>query len=149
MSVASVIQVTSSFAVLCCHLWTDCLYQNFPIYLKNEIIFEKFYWTQNVCFDFVYNVCQKHFSLKEGVTEIRWKMYSGLLAKYISCPILIKFIFLTDFQKKNAQIPNFMKNRPVGAELFHANRQTKIETTKLSVSRFVILGTHLLQKKTA
>ena len=74
-------------------------------------------------------------------------MYSGLLAKYISCPILIKFIFLTDFQKKNAQIPNFMKNRPVGAELFHANRQTKIETTKLSVSRFVILGTHLLQKK--
>jgi hypothetical protein len=31
-------------------------------------------------------------------------------------------IFSTDFQK-NTQISNFMKIHPVGAELFHADRQ--------------------------
>ena len=33
------------------------------------------------------------------------------------------WIFPKDFRKK-AQISNFIKIRPVGAELFHANRQT-------------------------
>jgi len=28
------------------------------------------------------------------------------------------------FEKKNPQIQNFMKIRPVGAELFHADRRT-------------------------
>ena len=31
---------------------------------------------------------------------------------------------LTDFREKKTQIPNFIKIRPVGAEMFHANRQT-------------------------
>jgi hypothetical protein len=33
------------------------------------------------------------------------------------------WIFLTDF-RKNTQISSFTKIRPVGAELFHADRQT-------------------------
>jgi len=35
-------------------------------------------------------------------------------------------------KKKNTKIPNFAKFRPVGAELFHADRRT--DTTKLIVA---------------
>jgi len=49
-------------------------------------------------------------------------MYLGLHVKYPS--------FVTDFKRfldifsKNIQIPNFMKIRPVGAEMFHLNGRT-------------------------
>jgi hypothetical protein len=33
-------------------------------------------------------------------------------------------LFSTEFRKKKAQISSFMKIRPVGAELFHAEGQT-------------------------
>jgi len=53
-------------------------------------------------------------------------MYIGLHAK--------SPLFLSDFEffgqfSKNTQISNFMKNCQVGAELFHADRQT--DTMKL------------------
>jgi len=51
-------------------------------------------------------------------------MYSTLH----SCLILMNLHFLTDFFK-NTQISNFVKIRPVEAELFHADRRTDI--TKL------------------
>ena len=41
------------------------------------------------------------------------------------------WIFLTDFWK-NTEMPNFIKIRPVGAELFHADRRTDV--TKLIVA---------------
>ena len=53
------------------------------------------------------------------------------------CEILMKFEFLDRFsRKKNLQISNFMKIRPVGAELFHVDRQSDRQTymTKLIVS---------------
>jgi hypothetical protein len=54
-------------------------------------------------------------------------MYIGLYVKYRS--FLSDFnetcIFWTDFLK-NPQKPNFMKIRPVGAELFHADGQTDV-----------------------
>jgi hypothetical protein len=53
------------------------------------------------------------------------------IARY-SCPVSIKFIFPFDRFSKNTQIPNFMKILPVGAEMFHADRQT--DTTKLTVA---------------
>jgi len=49
------------------------LYNMFPNYLIKETIFQKkkkSYWTQNVCFDFLYNFCLKHFSFWEELTEI-------------------------------------------------------------------------------
>jgi len=36
--------------------------------------------------------------------------------------------FSRQFSSKNTQIPNFMKTYPVGAELFHADRQTDGQT---------------------
>jgi len=39
---------------------------------------KKGYWTQNVCFDFLYKFCLKHFSLYEELGEIWSKMSSGL-----------------------------------------------------------------------
>jgi hypothetical protein len=43
----------------------------FPHYLKNDKICKnKSYWTQNVCFDFLFNFCLKHFSFKEEISEI-------------------------------------------------------------------------------
>jgi len=59
------------------------------------------YWTQNVCFDFPYNVHLKRFSFYEEVSEIWWKMYTDLHVKY---PLFFSdfnetWIFWTDFPK--------------------------------------------------
>ena len=46
-----------------CHPWPATLYSIFPHFLINSTISEKkSYRTQNVCFDFLYNFCLKHFS---------------------------------------------------------------------------------------
>jgi len=42
-------------------------------------------------------------------------------------------LFSKDFGKKNPQISDFMKIHPVGAEVFHADRQTDY-MTKLIVA---------------
>jgi len=42
----------------------------------------KSYWTQNVCFDFLYNFRLKHFSFQEEFSEIWSKMYIGLHVKW-------------------------------------------------------------------
>jgi hypothetical protein len=49
-----------------------------------------------------------------------------------SCQILMKLEFSRQIFEKNFQIWNFMKIRPVGAELFHADGQT--DMTKLIVA---------------
>ena len=47
---------------LYCPLWPARLYNIFSRYLINGMIFEKKLPKQNVCFDFLYNFCLKHFS---------------------------------------------------------------------------------------
>jgi hypothetical protein len=49
-------------AILWCHLWLLWFHHIFWHYLINGTIFGKSNWTQNVCFDFLYNFCLKHFS---------------------------------------------------------------------------------------
>jgi hypothetical protein len=46
-----------------CHLWPVPFYRIFPHYLINGTILKKkkSYWTQIVCFDFLYNFFLKHF----------------------------------------------------------------------------------------
>ena len=36
---------------------------------------EKSYWTQNVCFDYIYNFCLKHFSLPHKICDFWKKIY--------------------------------------------------------------------------
>jgi hypothetical protein len=67
--------------------------------------------------------CLKHFSIYEEFSEILSQMYIGLRVK---CPLFLSdfnetWIFSTDFRK--TQISNFVKIRPVGAELFHGDRR--------------------------
>jgi hypothetical protein len=59
-------------------------------------------------------------------------MYVGLHVKYrYYCHILMKLVNLIDRFSKNTQISNFMKIRPVGAELFHADGQTAHDEAKM------------------
>ena len=78
-------------------------------------------------------------------------MYIGPHADY---PLLLSgfnqiLIFWTDF-RKNVQISNFMKIRPVGAVLFDAGGQTEEQTgmTKLIVAFCIVGGTHLKTETT-
>ena len=68
-------------------------------------------------------------------------MYIGFRVKY---PLLLSCfnesgIFATDFRKKNTQISNFMKIRPVGAELFHVDRQTDMTNLRVAFRNFVLM----------
>jgi len=76
-----------------CQLWPAPLYNIFPRYFINSMIFDKkSYGTRNVCFAFLYNFYLKHFSFyKKKISEIRCEMYSGLHVKYT--------LFLSDFNE--------------------------------------------------
>jgi hypothetical protein len=58
---------------------------------------------------------------------------------HVKCPLLLSDFnetrFLTEFIK-NTQIPNFAKVRPVGAELFHADRRTDMTKLIIAVGNF-------------
>jgi hypothetical protein len=76
-----------------------------------------------MCFYFSYNFYLKHFSFYEEIYEILSKMWKRLHVKY---PLILSdfnttWMFSTDLQKKS-QVSIFIKIRPVGAELFHADR---------------------------
>ena len=83
-----------------------------------------------MCFDFLYNFCLKHFSFYEELSEILSKMYIGLYVKYrlLLSDFNETWIFLDAFSK-NMQISNFMKIRPMGAELFHTEGEMETEMT--------------------
>jgi hypothetical protein len=54
----------------------------FHIYYKTARFSKRSYWTQDACFDFLYNFCLKHFSFQEEMSEMWSKMYIGLYVKY-------------------------------------------------------------------
>jgi hypothetical protein len=89
-----------------------------------------------MCFDFLYNFGLKNFSFSEEMSWIWSSMYNGLHVKYPFSLLHFKedWIFSTDFSKMS-QISNFMKIRPVGAELFHADGWTDRHHNEAS-SRF-------------
>jgi hypothetical protein len=76
---------------------------------------------QEICvFYFLYDIFLKHFIFEEEFSEVLSYVYRVL---HVNCPLLLSDFNVTNFHErflKNSQIPNFMKNRPVGAELFHA-----------------------------
>jgi len=67
-------------------------------------------------------------------------MYIGPQVKYPFFLSEFNETYFLDRFLKNIQIPNFMKIRPLGAELFHAERQTN--KTKRMVF-FAILRTRI------
>ena len=86
---------------------------------------EKSYWTQNVCFDFLYKFYLKHFSLYEELNEIWSQMDVGLQVKY---PLFLSdfnetCIFLRHIFEKRLNM-KLREPRHVGAELFLVDRQT-------------------------
>jgi hypothetical protein len=104
----------------------------FPHYLTNGTIFVKKNIKQNAHFHFLYNAYPKHFSIPDEFSEIP-QIHFGLHVQYP--------LFFTDFNQqvkflgtvsKNPQISNFKKIRPVGSELFNADRRAN--TTKLRVT---------------
>jgi len=48
-----------------------------------------------------------------------------MLSAHYFCLILMKLEFSRQIPEKNTQTSNFMKIRPVGAELFHVDRRTE------------------------
>ena len=73
-----------------CHLWPAQLYSIFPYYPINIIIFGKSYWTWNVCFDSLHNLCLEKFLILR-IERDMIKMYIGL---HVKCPL-----FLSDLKE--------------------------------------------------
>ena len=114
----------SACAVLCCHLWPLRLHHIFPHYLTKAMIFVKT----------LLNIkCVLWFSL-QLVPE------TCLILRRIQRDIIVNIhessckysLILLDFKKleisrqflRNIQVSNFMKIRPLGDELFHADEWT-------------------------
>ena len=82
-----------------CRLWP--VQYSSHIISQTALFLRKSHWTQNVCFDFLYNFCVKHFSLYEELSEILSEMHRDLRVKY---PLFMSYfnetwIFSTYFRK--------------------------------------------------
>jgi hypothetical protein len=93
-----------------------------------------------MCFDFRYKFGPKNFSLQEKLCEIFSKMKISLYIKY---PLFLSdfnkiWIFPGDFsENRPTEISNFMQNHPLGADMFHSDRQTnKSDESNSRSSRF-------------
>ena len=104
----------------------------------NGTIFKKkkSYWAQNVFLFSVQNLSETFFILRL-IERHMTKMYIGLYVKYrlLLSDFNETWIFSTDF-RKNPQISNFMKIRPVGAEIFHAEGRTDMTKLKVAFRNF-------------
>jgi hypothetical protein len=79
----------------------------------------------NVCFDFCYKFSETLLIVRKTERDMI-KKFIRLHIKYrYSCQISWNFNFMDRFSK-DTQIPNFVKIRPLGAELFHADGQTGV-----------------------
>ena len=76
-----------------------------------------------MCFYFLYKFCPNHLSFQEEFCEISSKMSKRLHVKYPFCRISMKFEFSQQIFEK-AVNSNFNQNRPMEAELLHADRRT-------------------------
>ena len=78
-----------------------------------------------MCFDFLYNFIWNISRSKKNWTRYDQKCTLVFIqSTRNSCQILMKIEFFFGRFSKNTQISNSMKIRPVGAKLFHTDRQT-------------------------
>jgi hypothetical protein len=75
-----------------------------------------------MCFDFLYDFYQKHFSFWEQFSEILSQIFKRFRVN--SCRILIKIEFSEHVFEKKLKYQIFTKIRPVGDELRHADGRT-------------------------
>ena len=102
------------------HLWPAPFYNIFPHYLKNDTTFGKSYWTQNVCYELLYNFCLKHSHSKKNSARFNRKcIFVFMPSANYSSHILMKLEFSRHIFEKFLNIA-FHENPSVGAELFHA-----------------------------
>ena len=90
---------------------------------------------QNACLDFLYGFGQKHFSFSEEfiVNIIINIIRSSCKVLVILVRFLMKLKYLDRFSKSNL---NFMKIRPVGAELLNADGDTNLMNPVVSLLKF-------------
>jgi hypothetical protein len=116
-----------------CYLWPARLYKIFPHYLINDTIFGKTLLNLKCVFWFSVQLLSETFLILRRTLRDIIKSVNGY-GRHLNCKLFLSdlkgtWIFSTDLSK-HTQIPNFMKIRPVGAELFHADRQTDRWTDK-------------------
>jgi hypothetical protein len=118
------------------HPWLAWLYTVFPHYLTSGTIFVKKVIEHKMCILSLSTILSEPFLILRRLERDMIKNYIGLR---VNCRL-----FLSDFKvtwicfdrfSKNSQISNFMKIRPVGTELFHADWRTDGQTDmKLTVA---------------
>ena len=88
-----------------------------------------------MCLDILYNICLKQFFIQRIIQRDIVIMCASLHVKYLlfSSYFNKTWIFSTDF-RNNTKISNFIKIRPVGAELVHAGERS--DRNDESKSRF-------------
>jgi hypothetical protein len=110
-----------------CHLWSVWIYNIFPHHLIKGMI--KIRLLNTKCLRWLFlQLCMKHFSFWEEFSEIWSEVYVYWSSYEVP-------LYLSDFNEnfldrfsKNTRISNFMKIRPEGAELLHADGQTDRQT---------------------
>jgi len=108
----------------CCHLWPAPLYIIFLHCLIHGTVTEKTLLNTKCGFWFSLQLSSETFLILRRNEWGTIKYVYWCSCTLYSCPVLNEtWIFMTDFQKI-VKIPNFIKICPVGAELFHADRQT-------------------------
>jgi hypothetical protein len=116
-----------------CHLWSAPLYYIFPHCLINSAIFEETSSNIKLVFLFSLQILYQNFLIVRRICRdmIKNEYWSSRKVSVI----LVRFKCISNFPgkfSKNTQISNSIKIRPMGAELFHADRQT--DTTKLTAA---------------
>ena len=114
-----------------CHLWPVPLYSIFPHYLTNGTIFDKKKFLNIKCVFWVSLQLLSETFLMPRINMIKKYIYRSSLKAVYFFLFQWNLNFIDGFVN-NTQISNFMKSRPVGAELFHADRRT--DMTQLIVA---------------
>jgi len=116
-----------------CQMWLPPLYKIFPHYLINGRVLEKKLLNIKCLFRVsLYVLSETFFILRRNGRDMIKNVY------WSSCKvlfILVQFsrnLNMLDRFSTNTQIQNFIKIRPVGAELFHVDRRT--DMTKLLIA---------------